>query len=90
MKWMILPYLRYVDFSGRSRRLEYWMFTLFNILLLVGFVIIGAEFFGRADPVGGLADQQAGSGMAMVAFIFVFVFATIIPGIAVQVRRLHD
>jgi uncharacterized membrane protein YhaH (DUF805 family) len=28
MEWMILPYKRYADFSGRSRRLEYWMFQL--------------------------------------------------------------
>ena len=26
MEWMILPFKRYVDFEGRSRRKEFWMF----------------------------------------------------------------
>jgi len=30
-KWMFLPLKRYVEFSGRSRRKEYWSFTLFFI-----------------------------------------------------------
>ncbi|MFN4020018.1 MAG: DUF805 domain-containing protein, partial [Erythrobacter sp.] len=30
MHWMILPLKRYADFSGRSRRKEFWMFQLLN------------------------------------------------------------
>jgi hypothetical protein len=26
-EWMLLPYRRYFEFSGRSRRKEYWMFA---------------------------------------------------------------
>ena len=32
-----LAFVHYADFKGRSRRSEYWWFTLFNII--VGFVI---------------------------------------------------
>ena len=33
MEWMLMPLRRYADFSGRSRRKEYWMFTLFILLV---------------------------------------------------------
>lgn len=32
MKWYLECWKKYVDFSGRARRSEYWMFVLFNIL----------------------------------------------------------
>ena len=42
MDWMLLPYKRYADFSGRSRRKEYWMFTLFIFLVyLAAFALMG-------------------------------------------------
>ena len=44
MEWMIMPLKRYADFSGRSRRKEYWMFFLFSILIGIGFAILSAKF----------------------------------------------
>ena len=45
MTWMFLPFRRYAEFKGRSRRLEYWMFALFNgivsILLNLSAVAVG-------------------------------------------------
>lgn len=32
MKWFVKCIRQYVDFSGRARRKEYWMFTLFNAI----------------------------------------------------------
>lgn len=41
MEWMLLPLKRYADFSGRSRRKEYWMFTLgYAIMLFAGWLIL--------------------------------------------------
>ncbi len=40
----------YADFSGRARRTEYWMFTLFNMLALIP---IGILAF-MSETVGGL------------------------------------
>jgi uncharacterized membrane protein YhaH (DUF805 family) len=37
MEWMTLPLKRYADFSGRSRRKEYWMFIL-------GVIIVGGVY----------------------------------------------
>ena len=49
MEWMLMPLKRYAQFSGRSRRKEYWMFILFVIIVsvLIGIVEgIGAEHIG--------------------------------------------
>lgn len=86
MEWMTLPLRRYADFSGRSRRKEYWMFVLLTIiassvLILLGFTIFG---FANADP-----NSPSFSLLGYVPFML-FYLAILIPTIAVQVRRLHD
>ncbi|MBM6408959.1 DUF805 domain-containing protein, partial [Lacticaseibacillus rhamnosus] len=40
MDQMLQPYYRYADFQGRSSRSEYWMFVLFNVLVITGLVIV--------------------------------------------------
>ncbi|MDJ0386407.1 DUF805 domain-containing protein [Streptomyces sp. G-G2] len=40
MHWYTDVLKRYVDFSGRSRRQEYWMFVLFNLLALIIVAIV--------------------------------------------------
>lgn len=89
MEWMILPLKRYADFNGRSRRKEYWMFTL-GIMLAFGLAAI--VFFGLAGAAGSLADGGAMSGatMLIVAVFGLAYLAILIPAIAVQVRRFHD
>ena len=41
MKWYLKCLRQYADFSGRARRKEYWMFTLFNTIIafVVGCII---------------------------------------------------
>ncbi|MDB2385282.1 DUF805 domain-containing protein, partial [Polaribacter sp.] len=40
MKWYLKCIKNYTNFSGRARRTEYWMFLLFNVLILfiLGFI----------------------------------------------------
>lgn len=35
MNWYMEVLKKYTEFSGRSRRTEYWMFTLFNIIISI-------------------------------------------------------
>jgi uncharacterized membrane protein YhaH (DUF805 family) len=85
MEWMIMPLKRYADFSGRSRRKEYWMFVLLQMLLLIPLMLIGFAMGGAsedpADPFGSVA-------VLIVLAVYFLVF--FIPGLAVQVRRFHD
>lgn len=95
MEWMILPYRRYFDFSGRSRRKEYWWFAVFTTIVAMVFAIaIIAAIFGTAnvliaDPATLFRAMRPGMWV-VVALLALFGLASIIPGIAVQVRRLHD
>ena len=85
MDWMLMPLRRYADFSGRSRRKEYWMFQLLMLLVYVPLGIlmgIGAAMGGDNGP-GGLFY------LALVAMLLLML-AVFIPGLAVQVRRFHD
>lgn len=78
MEWMLMPLRRYAEFNGRSRRKEYWMYVL--LLVIVGFVIGAIEgglgLTGMVGPYGPLSA--------------LLLLATIVPSIAVAVRRLHD
>lgn len=85
MEWMIMPLKRYAEFSGRSRRKEYWMFVLLQILLLVPLVLLVTLF---AAPPADSADPFG--SVAVLAVLGVYFLVFFIPGLAVQVRRFHD
>ena len=91
MDWMLMPLKRYAEFSGRSRRMEFWMWVLFTVI--VGFVL------GLIDGVLGLKSTPSslsagGGGMAAMSSVGIlgglWSLGTLIPSIAVGVRRLHD
>ncbi|WP_315761410.1 DUF805 domain-containing protein [Sphingomonas sp. Y38-1Y] len=83
MQWMLLPLRRYADFQGRSRRLEYWMFTLFLTL-----VTLVAVLFALMTGMMNADDSQPGSFFLIL--LGIGTIAVIVPSIAVQVRRFHD
>jgi len=76
MEWYIKVLKQYADFSGRARRKEYWMFTLFNIIMM--FVLMFVIMMVKGSP--------AMLALATIAYSLYI----IIPSIAVVVRRLHD
>tara|TARA_B100000925_G_scaffold235760_1_gene184413 strand:+ start:668 stop:1045 length:378 start_codon:yes stop_codon:yes gene_type:complete len=83
MKWY-LKVMRdnYANFSGRARREEYWMFTLFYFILFIGlFVVISI--------LGALLGDDIGINLGVIILI-IFIFAHFIPSLAVTIRRLHD
>lgn len=74
MNWYLEVLKKYAEFNGRARRMEYWMFTLFNFIIAFVLNIL----------VGVVGEPML---VALPALYGLFVF---IPGIAVTVRRLHD
>jgi uncharacterized membrane protein YhaH (DUF805 family) len=60
----------YAVFTGRAQRTEYWMFTLFNLLVVVVLVAIG----------GALSHPEDGTGFLIAIIYYV---GTIVPGLAV-------
>ena len=79
LEWMLLPLKRYADFSGRSRRKEYWMFVL-GVFIAAILLSIVEGILGMSGMVGGVYGPLT----------TIFLLAVIIPSIAVQVRRFHD
>lgn len=75
---------KYVTFSGRASRSEYWWFLLATFLipaLLVGIGVLTMNF-----------DTGEPSMLSIVAFFLagLFYLAVILPMISVSVRRFHD
>jgi uncharacterized membrane protein YhaH (DUF805 family) len=78
MSWYLKVLKNYFGFSGRARRKEYWMFTLFNIIFSIVAVIL--------DVILGIGLEGAGYG-----FIYIlYTLAVLFPSFAVTWRRLHD
>lgn len=75
MSWYLEGFKKYADFSGRSRRKEYWYFYLFNIIASFVLGFLDGMLFD-AETIGFL------SGLYMLV--------ALIPGVAVTIRRLHD
>lgn len=75
----------YVDFTGRSKRSEYWWIWLTNMILLVPFY--SAYFKALANPRNEAALMALG-GIAIIYMIFGI--ALFLPGLALTVRRLRD
>ena len=78
MNWYLAVLKKYAEFSGRSRRKEYWMFFLFNVIILIVLSVL--------DSMLGTVNAPYGIGM----LTGLYVLATLVPNIAVTIRRLHD
>ena len=75
----------YVDFTGRSKRSEYWWIWLTNMILLVPFYSV--YFKALANPRNEAALMALG-GIAIIYMIFGL--ALMLPMLALTVRRLRD
>jgi uncharacterized membrane protein YhaH (DUF805 family) len=80
MNYWLAALEKYAVFSGRARRSEYWYFVLFNAIFGIGWGIM-AGFFGALGGANHLTIE-------ILAQLFTLV--TLLPAIAVAVRRLHD
>lgn len=76
MQWYLKVLRQYVDFNGRARRKEYWMFALFTVIVSIVLTIL--------DRLLGL---NAG-GFGLLSGLYGL--AVLLPSLGVSVRRLHD
>jgi uncharacterized membrane protein YhaH (DUF805 family) len=77
MKWYFETLRKYAVFAGRARRREYWMFELWNTLVLAALIIIDVRV-----SASGHDDRAVLTGL--------YLLATAVPSLASLVRRLHD
>ncbi len=72
---------KYAQFTGRAGRSEFWLFALVNFVITMVFYILT------------IVAATAGSSTLALVFnlvLLVYGLATLVPTIAVGVRRLHD
>ena len=69
---------KYVTFSGRAQRSEYWWFVLFAVLISVAAMILD-NLLGLTPGIDGDGPIEILVGLALI-----------LPSISVAVRRMHD
>jgi uncharacterized membrane protein YhaH (DUF805 family) len=74
MQWYLKVLRQYVDFEGRARRTEYWMYILVTVGIAIVLAVLDSLLFGTSSRVLGL----------------IYALATLLPSLGVTVRRLHD
>ena len=80
---------KYATFSGRASRSEYWWWMLVNFIVITALVIwMFAAAVGSVDPVTG--DLEGTGFLFPYALIGLWSLATLVPSLALTVRRLHD
>src|SRR4051794_40906549 len=77
--WAKRPLQKYADFSGRAPRAEYWWYAL--ALIVAGIVL------GIIEGMVGLKGMVFGIYGPFTLLIWL---GTIVPSLAVGIRRLHD
>lgn len=78
MDHYVNAFKKYLEFSGRARRAEYWSFFIVNMVATFALTLM--------DVIGGTFSKTLGIGL----FAGVFSLFILLPSIAVGVRRLHD
>jgi uncharacterized membrane protein YhaH (DUF805 family) len=74
MKWYFKVIYHYFDFSGRSRRKEFWIFTLFSAILTLLLSFLDAVF----------------ETYIFTTIFFMYYLVMFIPSLSLLLRRLHD
>lgn len=78
---------KYVTFSGRASRSEFWWFMLFYWLVLIGVSLL---VFGVFGTLGGPGNGGLGGGYLFLVLFGVVFVVLFLPLLSVTVRRLHD
>ncbi len=90
---MIEDYLdfwrRYGEFGGKSSRRQYWNWVLMTVIIVLGFemvmVVLGMVAYQAVGEQGGTV--MVGAGFVLLGIYWV---ASLLPSLAIQVRRLRD
>lgn len=87
--YLIMPWRRSFDFSGRSGRKEYWAFAI--PVLLAYTLLFGILIWAYFNAVHhGNADVETNINVVVISATTGLWVVTLIPGTALAIRRLHD
>lgn len=94
MKWFFRGLKKYGIFQGRASRKEFWMFMLVYIIIYIMFMlsmmITGVEQ-QQNDKTYMMETTKLSTFHSLLTTLYpIFVFGTLLPALAIIVRRLHD
>lgn len=78
----------YVDFTGRSTPSDYWFAFSAHVLIFFAYYLLDAVFERMVSATGSM-DVFTISVILLLIF-FAYGIATVLPGLALTVRRLRD
>ena len=78
----------YVDFTGRSTHSDYWFAYSAHVLTFFAYYLLDAVFERMVSATGSM-DVFTISVILLLIF-FAYGIATVLPGLAITVRRLRD
>ena len=78
MNWIIMPFRRFADYHGRSRRMEFWLFWLVSLIAQMVTSYIDAA----------TSQPMIVGGMGQITLVVTLVL--LVPAAMVGIRRLHD
>lgn len=82
---------KYARFDGRASRSEYWWYALFNFIVLMVLYILGIVLgLATGDNVTSDGGDLGPAFWPFAVLIVIFLLASIVPGISITMRRLHD
>lgn len=76
---------RYAAFKGRATRSEYWYFLLFSIIIALTLTALDSMII---NPLLGIQPLVETARTGILGTLFSF--GTLIPSVALAIRRLHD
>lgn len=81
IEWYKMAFEKYADFKTRSTRNEFWWFTLCHFLIIIALYLL---------VIVAAVSESSILGIVGGGLITIYMLGTIIPNLAVLVRRLHD
>lgn len=81
---------KYATFRGRASRAEYWWMVLVNLVVygaLGAVALLAGAATGATTSTGVIMGPGVAAGLVPLGVWFL---GTIVPGLALRVRRLHD
>ena len=78
MNWYLKCWKQYADFSVMARRKEYWIFSLINYIIIFFLYILQIVMI------------ESTLWLIFPIIFFLYAVAVFLPGLAVNIRRLHD
>ena len=78
----------YVDFTGRSTPSDYWFAYSAHVLIFFAYLLLDGVFERILSATGSM-DVFTISVILLLIF-FAYGIATVLPGLAITVRRLRD